>query len=411
MDTAIMIWAILASLMSTLTFIVLVRTIKLKSSAKNDDKLIEKINEEGVRTREVVATANKSATEALFIGVNQTNEQVLARVKELIESDEKRFDALQKELTETLKQVREDNEKKLDSIRATVDEKLTKTLDERIAQSFKSVSERLEAVNKSIGEMQTLNVGINDLKKTLTGVKTRGTWGEVSLDSLLTDILTPEQYERNSKCGGRAQEYVDFAVILPGSKSDKVYLPMDCKCPIEDYYRLIEAYDVDNKEECELYRKALQRSVKKQATSIKDKYIKPPKTTDFAIMYLPIESLYAEVLREPGFVEKIQNEQKVIIAGPANIAALLNSLRMGFKSVQIQKNSSEILKALTGFSKDFGNFIELIENANTQVDRVKTTLSKASDKTAVIRKKLDKVEGLAPTIEDSGSDSIPVVIE
>ena len=185
---------------------------------------------------------------------------------------------------------------------------------------------------------------------------------------------------------------------------------MDCKCPIEDYYRLIEAYDADNKEECELYRKALQRSVKKQATSIKDKYVKPPRTTDFAIMYLPIESLYAEVLREGGFVEKIQNEQKVIIAGPSNVAALLNSLRMGFKSVQIQKNSSEILKALTGFSKDFTNFIELIENANTQVDKVKNTLTKATDKTNAIKKKLNKVEGLAPSTDDDTSD-FPIVIE
>lgn len=357
--------------------------------------------------KESFMMTNDATTKALMSGVSATNEQVVGGVKELSRSNEVRLkemkDELQSglkemkvELSEALNKVREDNNTQLDKIRGTVDEKLTKTLDERLQVSFKNVSDSLDKVYKNLGELKTLDTGLNELTKMLSNTKTRGNWGELSLESILQDILIPSQYERQSKMGRRVAEdkMVDFAIILPGTKDDKVYLPIDSKFPVTDFMRMKEAVAEGKIEEYNIAKKALAARIKHEAVSIKDKYINPPQTTDFAVMFLPVESLYAEVLSIDGLAEQIQKDYRVMIAGPSNITAFLNSLRLGFRTLKIQKDSRQVYDILTTFRKSFNIFVADIQKAQEQVQRVQSTLENAQKRTETIQKKLDKTEGL-----------------
>lgn len=268
-----------------------------------------------------------------------------------------------------------ENIRQLDNIRETVDEKLQKTLEERITQSFKTVSDRLEQVHKGLGEMQTLASGVGDLKKVLSNIKTRGILGEIQLGSILEQILSPEQYEENVKTRASGNERVEFAVKMPGSGDDFVYLPIDAKFPGDTYEALMNAYETGDKALVDAASKNLENAVKKAAKDIHDKYIEPPYTTDFAIMFLPFEGLYAEVVKS-GLTEKLQRDYKVNIAGPTTMAALLNSLQMGFKTLAIQKRSSEVWKVLAAAKTEFGKFQIVIEKTQQRLNQANEELDK-----------------------------------
>lgn len=279
------------------------------------------------------------------------------------------------DMTDKLDKMTNENQRQLDNIRQTVDEKLQKTLEDRITRSFKTVSDRLEQVHKGLGEMQTLAAGVGDLKKVLSNVKTRGILGEIQLGSILEQILSPEQYEENVRTRSSGTERVEFAVKMPGSGDDFVYLPIDAKFPGDTYEALMDAYESGDKALIAAASKNMENAVKKAAKDIHDKYIEPPYTTDFAIMFLPFEGLYAEVVKS-GLTEKLQRDFKVNIAGPTTMAALLNSLQMGFKTLAIQKRSSEVWKVLSAAKTEFGRFQEVIEKTQQRLNQANEELDK-----------------------------------
>ena len=278
----------------------------------------------------------------------------------------------------------------METIRSTVDEKLQTTLEKRLAESFKQVSERLEQVHKGLGEMQNLAIGVGDLKKVLSNVKTRGTWGEVQLGALLEQVLTPEQYEKNVAVTG-TMERVEFAVKLPG-QSDSVWLPIDAKFPLEDYQRLVEASEAGDAAGVERALQELEKRVRLSAKAIHDKYISPPKTTDFGILFLPTEGLYAEVMRRTTFVEQIQQDLRVIVAGPSTLLALLNSLQMGFRTLAITKRSSEVWELLGIVKAEFLKYHQVLGKVREKLDQASKTIDDAEQRTRVIQRKLSNVE-------------------
>jgi DNA recombination protein RmuC len=307
-------------------------------------------------------------------------------------------------------------EDKLEKMRETVDEKLHKTLEERLGQSFKLVSDRLEAVQKGLGEMQTLANGVGDLKKVLSNVKTRGVLGEIQLGNILEQIMAPEQYAANVKTKKGSNDHVEFAIKLPGKDDlgQEVYLPIDAKFPQEDYVRLQTAYDSADLTGIESANKALATSIKKFAKDIRDKYIDPPYTTDFGIMFLPIEGLFAEVVRQPELVALLQREYKIIVTGPTTLAAMLNSLQMGFKTLAIQKRSSEVWQILGAVKTEFTKFGGVLEKARKKISEADDELEKlVTTRTNVLMSKLRKVEEL-PAAESQqllGGPAEPLEIE
>lgn len=296
----------------------------------------------------------------------------------------------------SLKSMREDNEKRLENIRQTVDEKLHNTLEQRLGESFKLVSERLESVQKGLGEMQSLASGVGDLKKVLTNVKTRGTWGEVLLGNLLEQVLTSEQYGVNVATTG-GSERVEYAIKLPGrgANDTPVWLPIDSKFPKEDYERLLLAQEAGDAELALAAGAALEQSVRRFAQDICDKYIESPKTTDFGIMFLPSEGLYAEVVRRTETVEYLQRKCKVLVTGPTTLAALLNSLQMGFRTLAIQKRSSEVWDLLGAVKTEFGKYADVMAKVQKKLQEASNTIESAEQRTRVINRKLKAVEGLS----------------
>ena len=316
-------------------------------------------------------------------GLTQSNEQKLEAVRAAIEAQ--------------LNLIRDDNAKQLDQMRATVDEKLQGTLEKRLGESFKQVSERLEQVHQGLGEMQALASGVGDLKRVLTNVKTRGTWGEIQLEALLEQILSPEQYARNVKPNEASDAMVEFAIKLPGHDDDggaPVWLPIDAKFPIEDYQRLIDAQEKADPEAADVAAKMLANRIRASAKDICEKYLCPPATTDFGIMYLPTEGLYAEVVRRPELIEVIQREYRVVIAGPTTFAALLNSLQMGFRTLAIQQRSSEVWKLLGAVKTEFGKFGDTLDGVKKKLDQASSTMDDAARRSRAIERKLRKVEEL-----------------
>lgn len=302
---------------------------------------------------------------------------------------------------QSIKEMKEDNAKQLDKMRETVDEKLSATLEQRFNQSFKIVNDRLEEINRTFGELQNLQTGVSDLNRIFKNVKTRGTWGEVALENLLAQILAPEQYQKQVRIKRGSDDMVDFVIKMPGKGDEEVMLPIDAKFPVEDYTRLVEASEKGDADGVESASKALAARVKSEAMSIRDKYVVPPRTTDFAIMYLPTEGLYAEVIRREGLVEDIQNKYRIVVCGPTTIAALLNSLQMGFRSVAIEKRSTEIGKLLQSFMSDFAMFTKYLRQTGDRLDSVKKSLENAEERTRIIGKKLNKVNSLS---DEKGPD-------
>jgi len=322
------------------------------------------------------------------------------QLKTLTLMNEGKLEKLRDTVESRLKSLQEENGAKLEQMRATVDEKLHATLEKRLGESFQMVSERLELVHKGLGEMQGLAAGVGDLKKVLSNVKTRGTFGEIQLGALLDQILTPEQYGANVATKTGSSERVEFAVKLPGrgpGEDSVVWLPLDAKFPQEDYLRLVDAQEQGNAEAVGEAGRQLERQVKLMAAMIRDKYLDPPQTTDFAIMFLPTEGLYAEVLRRPALSETLQRDCRVIVAGPTTLAALLNSLQLGFRTLAIEKRSSEVWKLLATVKNEFGKFGEILDKTKKKLDEASSSIDTAAVKTRSIERKLRSVEALPLT--------------
>jgi DNA recombination protein RmuC len=323
-------------------------------------------------------------------GLRKAIDDNLARIQ-----DQQRLTA--RETRETLEQklerLQQDNSTKLEQMRQTVDEKLHATLEKRLSESFRHVSERLELVHKGLGEMQTLAAGVGDLKKVLSNVKTRGVFGETQLAALLEQVMAPEQYEKNVATRPGSKERVEFAIRMPGQDKN-VLLPIDAKFPIEDYQRLQAAQEAGDRAALEMAERALETRVKLEAKTIAEKYVEPPHTTDFAVLYLPFESLFAEVLRRPGLFDQIQRQYRVTICGPTNMLAVLNSLQMGFRTLAIQQRSSEVWKVLGTVKSEFGKFAEVLANTKRQLQTVANTIDQAEVRTRQIERKLKDVEAL-----------------
>lgn len=312
-----------------------------------------------------------------------------------------------------LAQMQENNEKKLEQMRATVDEKLHKTLETRLSESFKTVSERLEQVHKGLGEMQSLAQGVGDLKKVMSNVKTRGILGELQLSSILEQIIPPSQYEKNIATKPGSRDVVEYAIKLPGKDDHPVYIPVDAKFPIEAYNRLLDAYDAADTNAVALASKEIEAAIKKSAKDIHEKYIYPPNTTDFGIMFLPVEGLYAEVVRNTALFETLQNEYKILVAGPTTLSALLTSLQMGFKTVAIEKRASEVWNVLGAVKTEFVKFSEVLDKAQKKINQASNDMDKlVGARTKKIMVQLNKIEQVDEVVLlDEGDDEPEEIAE
>jgi DNA recombination protein RmuC len=398
----------------------------LAKDFENTDKNLERaqraLQEEIARNRMELNGTIQQFREELQTTLASFNKAVISQMSEMASMNKDQLDSFSKQLTSMtqineqklesvrnvvenrLKSLQEDNSQKLEKMRETVDEKLHSTLEKRLGESFKQVSDRLEKVHQGLGEMQTLASGVGDLKKVLTNVKTRGTWGEIQLGNLLDQMLVAEQYERNIITKKGSRDPVEFAIKLPGRDSSAVYLPVDAKFPKEDYERLIEAQEQANVVLIEEAGKAIEARIKFEAKNIRDKYIDPPHTTDFAIMYLPIEGLYAEVLRRPGLCELLQKEYRISVAGPTTFAALLNSLQMGFRTLAVEKRASEVWVLLGTVKTEFGKFGDILDKTKDKLQQATDQIDLAAKKSRTIETKLRKVQELP-------SGSQPILIE
>jgi DNA recombination protein RmuC len=322
------------------------------------------------------------------------------QIKDLSHQNQIALDRIRQSLDVSVKEMRDGNERKLEEMRRTVDEKLHDTLEKRLGESFKLVSDRLDTVHRGLGEMQGLASGVGDLRRMLTNVKIRGTWGEVQLGSILTDMLAPDQWAKNVCVKEGSAERVECAVRLPGPKGDRsagIWLPIDSKFPQEDYARLQAAADLADQAQVQLAQEALQRAVRIAAKDIHDKYISPPATTDFAIMFLATEGLYAEVLREPGFVQELQTRYRVSVAGPTTLAALLNSLRVGFQTLAIEQRAHEVWRVLGAVKTEFGKFGGVLDKVQRQLQTASRTIEETGTRTRAMERKLRSVEELGPS--------------
>lgn len=335
-------------------------------------------------------------------------EAVDTALKTQRESADRELAAVRKLVDDRLSAIQQDNADKLEKIRAAVDERLEGTLERRLGESFKLVSERLEQVHKGLGEMQSLSAGVTDLKRVMSNVKARGVWGEWQLAALLQEMLAPGQYVANAQVKPSSAERVEFAVRLPGADDDgPVLLPIDSKFPQEDYQRLVAAMDAGDAEAVRAAGAELEMALKRSAKEIRDKYIAPPRTTEFAIMFLPTESLFAEALRRPGLVESLQRDLRVAVAGPTTLAAYLNSLQMGFRTLAVQKRSGEVWSALGDIRKRFDAFGELLVKVQRKLGEATDTIADATKRTDQIRKRLNSFETAGETGAQATGPALP----
>jgi DNA recombination protein RmuC len=339
--------------------------------------------------------SSRAAREELSRSLASFGQGVSTQIASVAGLQNQQFEALRGTVEQRLEKIRVENTDKLEQMRRTVDEKLHATLEQRLSESFKQVSERLEQVHKGLGEMQVLAAGVGDLKKVLANVKNRGVMGEVQLAMLLEQMLTREQYETNVATKPGSKDRVEFAIRLPGRDSEGVvWLPLDAKFPTEDSQRLQEAQDGADPVAVEVAAKALEARIRLEAKTIADKYVEPPATTDFGLLYLPFEGLYAEVLRRPGLFEALQRDYRVTICGPTTLSALLNSLQMGFRTLAIEKRSSEVWQVLGAVKSEFGRFAEVLANTKRQLQTVANSIDAAETRTRQIERKLKDVEAL-----------------
>ena len=361
-------------------------------------------------SQEQQALSDRTNREEMKISLKSFEDKFSTNVKDFNELQRQKLDSMMLQLDKIretvenrLKTLQEENIKKLEEMRATVDEKLQTTLEKRLSESFNQVSERLEQVHKGLGEMQTLATGVGDLKRVLSNVKNRGTFGEIQLGNILDQILSPEQFERNVATKKDSRDIVEYAIKLPGKDDtgQSVYLPIDSKFPIEDYHALLDAYDKGDADLVATVAKSLENSIKKFAKDIRDKYIDPPYTTDFGIMFLPAEGLYAEIVRRTSLIEILQREYKIVITGPTTLAAILNSLQMGFRTLAIEKRSSEVWKILSAVKTEFGRFGDVLKKAQEKITKAGEDIDElVGTRTRKIQSKLREVQEM-PFVESS----------
>lgn len=417
MNTLIIILIAITSLSTILGIISLVK--KPKSEVKIDEDVLREFNlknkENLSNIYSLINQLNNSQIELIKLyndsvvsninSINKNTDQNLKymaeRLTDLSKRNENQMEKLIVETRENLSQLNLTNSQKLDEMRVIVDDKLNATLSDRLNKSFALVSEQLQAVTKGLGEMQSLASGVGDLKKVLTNVKTRGTLGEVQLGALLEQMLAPNQFQAQVMLSS-STERVDYAINLPGKDDKNILLPIDAKFPLEDYLRLIDSAENGSQEAVIASQKQLVKRVKDEAKSISQKYIQVPTTTDFAILYLATEGLYAEVIKQDGLFEQIQREYHVTICGPTTLSALLNSLQMGFKTLAIEKRSSEIWSMLSTFKKEFATYVELLTKTQKKLSEATDTIESATKKSAKIQKQLSKVSSLGDDQDDIG---------
>ena len=360
------------------------------------ERLERELRAELAQARSESAQNAKTGREEFAHSLGESTRTLQQQLSTLTQSNEQRLEAVRATVEQRLELLRSDNAQKLEHIRATVDEKLHAALEQRLGESFKLVSDRLEQVHKGLGEMQTLATGVGDLKRVLTNVKSRGSWGEVQLGVLLDEVLSPGQYAKNVATRPGSTERVEYAIKFPGRGEDGTpcWLPVDAKFPLEDYQRLQDAIERADVAAVELSRRALEDFFKTEAKKIRDKYIEPPHTTDFAILFVPTEGLYAEALARPGLADALQRDWRVMLAGPSNLHAFLNSLQLGFRTLAIEKRSTEVWRVLGAVKTEFGKFGELLIKTKDRLDAVGKTLDEAGKKSSTIARKLRDVEAL-----------------
>ncbi|OGD21901.1 MAG: recombinase RmuC [Candidatus Aminicenantes bacterium RBG_16_63_16] len=388
---------------------------RVESIERGQERTGRDFREEAARSREEAGSQARSLREEVSSTFKGFNDSVLAQLTQLIgleqqqlesfseklqtltKSNEDKIGELKTAVEHRLERIQTDNAGRLEEMRKTVDEKLQGTLEKRLGESFRMVSERLEQVHKGLGEMQNLASGVGDLKRVLTNVKARGTWGEVQLGNLLEQVLSPDQYDKNVATKAGSAERVEFAIKLPGGDEDEskcVWLPIDAKFPKEDYERLIEASERGDPAAVEEATRSLESRIKLEAKDIKIKYLDPPNTTDFGILFLPTEGLYAEVLRRPGLTDVLQREYRVAVAGPTTFAALLNSLQMGFKTLAIQKRSSEVWNVLGAVKTEFEKFGAVMDKIHKKLQEATNEIDNAKRRGRVLERKLRDVQEL-----------------
>ncbi|MEW6193874.1 MAG: DNA recombination protein RmuC [Bacteroidota bacterium] len=423
MNELLVVVTLILSLLSVIILLILHKKISNSNMGNVKDELerIDRsVRDEFSRNRDESTRNSKSQREELNASVLKLGEQISSTIGEiskrqkdqldiftnqinsLTQTNEAKLDKLQDKVESQLKEIQDKNDKKLEEMRQTVDEKLHSTLEKRLGESFKLVSERLEAVREGLGEMKNLAVGVGDLKKVLTNVKVRGTWGEVQLENLIEQILTPDQYAKNISTKKDSNDRVEFAIKMPGRSENKdgmCWLPIDAKFPTEDYQRLQSAQDSADPVLIEEASKALENRIKGEAKSINEKYIDPPNTTDVALLFLPVEGLFAEVLRLPGLFEKIQSENKVILTGPTTLTAILNSLQMGFRTLAIEKRSSEVWSLLGTVKTEFTKFGDVLDKTQEKLRQASDTIDSAKTRTRAIERKLRDVQELPASDE------------
>ena len=385
----------------------------LEQERDDHQRALRALNENLMHSLSTLGQSQSALLESMQRQVMLSGRNQEERFSQMSESTARGLENLRTSLQSQLTTLRQENDQQLSAMRRTVDEQLAQHLDKRLNASFAQVSARLEQVYKGLGEMQNLAVGVGDLKKVLTNVKTRGIWGEMQLGALLGQMLTREQYAENIEIVPGSQERVEFAVRLPGKDEHAVWLPIDSKFPQEDYLRLVEASQQGDASGVETARRALMTRVKIEGKRIASKYIAPPHSTDFAIMFLPVEGLYAEVMRDMDTAEQLQREQRVVIAGPSTFAALLNALQMGFRTLAIEQRSSEVWKLLGAVKNDFGRFAEVLEKTQQRLRQASDSIDTAFTRTRAIQRRLGQVEaadaGLfapeEPTLPEAENDT------
>ncbi|HEX8011027.1 MAG TPA: DNA recombination protein RmuC [Casimicrobiaceae bacterium] len=369
---------------------------RLDTLAAQNERLERELRAELAQARSENAQQAQTARSEVSASLSQFARTQQQQLSTLIQTNEQRLEAVRASVEQRLEALRNDNAHKLEQIRSTVDEKLHATLEQRLGESFKLVSDRLEQVHKGLGEMQTLATGVGDLKRVLSNVKSRGGWGEVQLGALLEEALAPAQYAKNVATRPGEDARVEYAIKLPGRSDDGApcWLPIDAKFPLEDYQRLQDAIDRADIAAVEASRKALEDFFKSEARKIRDKYVEPPYTTDFAILFIPTEGLYAEALSRPGLSDALQRDFRVVLAGPSNLHAFINSLQLGFRSLAIEQRSTEVWRVLAAVKTEFGKFGELLAKTKDRLDAVGKTLDEAGRKSTTIARKLRDVEAL-----------------
>jgi DNA recombination protein RmuC len=414
MDTTLL--YVLVALAATAVILLVVLLVRPRGNAGLREKL-DALRSDSERVERVLREEQRAARAELADTLTRMGDQQRLSLSALTSDNQQRLAEVRTVLDTQLKALQADNAAQLEKMREVVDEKLQKTLETRLSSSFKQIAERLEAVQRGLGEMQSLATGVGDLKRVLSNVKTRGTFGEVRLGALLEQVLTQEQYAANVATIPGSAERVEYAIRLPGADRDtQVWLPIDAKFPVEDYQRLLDAQEQADGEAANAAAAALQRRVEGEAKTIREKYVASPHTTDFALLFLPTEGLYAEVIRRPGLFEKLQREHHVTVAGPTTLAAILNALQMGFRTLAIEQRSSEVWQILGAVKTEFGKFGDVLDKVKKKLDEAGRHIDATGVRTRAIERRLRGVESLSDedararmelSAEDEDADEAP----